>query len=623
MPVPKLSELAVLPFVGVVVGSLLAVAPWGWDSFGPFRWLMLSAFGFLAVGVGLARPLPVDRLTAVWALLLMWLGLASIFAVDRLHAWIGTPDRHFGFVTSLLCGALFMVARLASERDRLRILRAVIVAGALVGLYVALEMAGAPGFDSSFAADRLGGPFGQPAYLGAAMALVAPICLGMALDTNTERPWRIVAAAGTVGSIGALLGSQARAAWVGIALAVCLVVWRRRRSEHRLVVGGAGIAFVALVAIVTPVGGRVRSLFDSGGVTAGRVDEWQVALRALRDRPVTGYGPEGYRTVFGRHVDIEYVVDHGRAVITDRAHAGVIDVGLVGGVPAAVLYVGLVALTVVALWPLVARGSATQVGLAAGAIAYLVQQQFLFPLAEVDPLLWIVVGLGVGSAKAAQRPVSAEAAPDAGVIEGGVSERGVVVSPLVRGLMLGLAALALQAGVFDVIADRRIQSAVAMADPNLSARQADSANQLRADSIRYDFIASRLWAPVSIETSLARIDEGLRISPEDPALLGEQARRALDLAAETNEEADLERAIELLDSLTERDPNHPEHVMRLGVAYARRSERPDRIGTNQAAADVERAESAFRHAVLLAPGDAIPAQNLRLLLESKEKSDVD
>lgn len=610
MPTRDLSAWRVVAFVGVVVGSLLAVAPWGFDEFGPLRWLLVSVFGFTAVAIAGALPIRIDRLTTIWFGLVAWLGLASALAIDRLHAWVGTPDRHFGFLTWMLCGGLFVVAWSLGQRDRRIVLRSVVVTSILVGAYALFEQLGVAGFASGFAGDRLGGPFGQPAFLGASMALVAPICVGMAVDRDVERMWRVSAWLGTAAALFAVLGSQARAAWIGLVVAAGLVVWHNhRRIGLKLVAIGAGGAVIAgtCLALLTPVGSRARSLFDGGGVTAGRVDEWQVGLRALSGRPITGYGPEGYRTVFGRHVDIDYVIEHGRSVITDRAHAGLLDVALAGGVPAAVLYTALVILLFRALWPQLGAAP-SDAGVGAGVIAYLVQQQFLFPIAEIDPLVWMIAGLALAAPS-----VAAATAQDAAPI------RSIEVSPMLRGLLFGVAVLAGMAGIADVVADRRTAVAVAESDPQIATSQIDAARR-RAVSIRYDFIASRLWGPSSLEESAQRIEDGLRLSSEDPALLGEQARRALELAAANDTAASLDRAVALLESLVDRDPNHPEHVLRLGVAYARRSERPDAA---TALADTQRAEAAFRHAVALAPGEPIAQQNLAQLLESKENLDVD
>ena len=56
-----------------------------------------------------------------------------------------------------------------------------------------------------------------------------------------------------------------------------------------------------------------------------------------------GVGPEGYRVVFPQVVDAAYVRSYGVAVYPDRAHNGLLDVTLDGGVVAGLLYAALLA----------------------------------------------------------------------------------------------------------------------------------------------------------------------------------------------------------------------------------------------------------------------------------------
>ena len=82
----------------LVLASLLAVDPFGWDRFGPLRWALVSTIG---LGIVAAALLGQDRherwmpswAVAGWTLTLGGLTLSSAFSDDRWHALVGTPDR--------------------------------------------------------------------------------------------------------------------------------------------------------------------------------------------------------------------------------------------------------------------------------------------------------------------------------------------------------------------------------------------------------------------------------------------------------------------------------------------------------------------------------------------------
>lgn len=616
----------------MMAAGLAIFDPIGWDHFGPIRWLIIPALGFWAVAlVGVdrlpallrQRRSPVAICTMLFGGLLAWGVVATILAADPLHAWIGTPDRRFGWLIWLLCAGLFVTAATGSI-DRVVILRGAVIGAVAMGLICLFELGGIR-IGPSFAGSRLGGPFGQPAYLGAAAALVTPVAAGLVFDRSWPPIWRALAVVGTVGGSVALIGSQSRAAWLGVtgAGAVALAVFIIGNRDHGRGRGRMGgndadgrptsaatkkpawflpvavpVMAPVMVPVIVPVivivavprlRERLTSAGSDGGVIDGRLDEWRVGLRALGHSPIVGYGPEGYRTVFGVNVDEQYVIDWGREVITDRAHSAVIDVSLAFGVIGGLAYLALLATVAVAAVKAIG-GDPVRTGLAVGVLAYLVQQLFLFPLSEVDPLLWVIVGLLLTWQRR-------ESEPDPG------RDRSGSATAVCNGLLMGLAVVVTVAGGLDLGANAIVASAVEE-DETTEGGDADVAGalRLRPDSTRLLFIASRLDRQRGdLTAALAHIDDGLARSPADPAFTGERARLLLDQARATSGTsagpANLDAALEALEALVADDPNHPLHLQRLGIAQALNG-------------DLEAAATTLERAVRLAPNQAEPQANL-------------
>lgn len=410
-PVTETSRRSLALVLGALFGaSIAAVDPHGLVPSGPLRWTVMLVLMGAAGCVLFLQPVRTDRVTGwLWFSLVAWLFVASIAGADALHAWIGTPDRRLGwfgwctFPLMFLCGQA-----LVTERDRRIVMRGAALAAGLLGVWCALERAGWSLIGESFAGHRVGGPFGQPAYVGAAAVLLVPMAAGVACDRSGAREWRVVGMFGTVAASVALLSSQTRGAWVGVAVALALLGARhaggaRRRWREIAVIAAAIVVLFA----VTPLGGRVAESFDLGdGTTRGRFDDWAVGTRVVEHHPVLGVGPEGYRVVFPQVVSAAYVQRYGTAVIPDRAHNGVIDVATDGGLGAGLLYVALLAAVVVMAWRALRGRDPLTIALAAAVVGYVVQQQFLFPLSEMDPLFWMVAGMLVAAAGSAGRRVA-------------------------------------------------------------------------------------------------------------------------------------------------------------------------------------------------------------------------
>lgn len=601
--------------VAAVLASFLAVDVGGWDPVGPLRFLLIPTLAAVAVAAmafgarehgGRCR----SPLGYVWVALLAWLGLASLFAVDPLHAWIGTPDRHFGFVTWVLLAAVWLATLQTGPTAHRWLVVATAVAAAASGAWAILELFDIAPIDRTFDGGRLGGPFAQPAYLGAAMALAFPVGLGVAIAAWSGRvddrwPVAIVGLAGAVGGLFALVASQSRAAWVGTVVAGIAVAWRQRaRGAHALARPAGRVALLvaaalaAITMIVTPVGTRIASLVDPAGIIDGRTDEWTVALRTLWTSPIVGHGPEGYRVVFGEHVDAAYAIEHGRTVITDRAHNGLLDVGVTAGLPGLLLYATLVGFVLAQAWRSLASDSPIEVGLASGVGAYFLAQFFLFPVAEIEVAAWILVGALFAIKAEPQTQMTAVRRPL------------LILAGAAAGLF-GVAAVV--AGVLDVAADRRIASAtdaLTRDDPTTALADADRARELRPDSIRYHFIgariAERVVLPQGFSAALERLEDGLERSPRDPALTSEQAEDALDLARQTRDPDDLAQAQALAIAVATSDPNNVQNQLRLGIVLA-------------STGDVEAAETALREAAWLGPSQGEARFNLAVLLMQEER----
>lgn len=567
--------------LSTLIVGVMAVDPFGFAPFGPLKWLLVTASAFVALWLAAGSKLSVHRASLWgWMAFLGWGAVIGLTAVDPVHTWIGTPDRRLGLVTVIGFAAVFFASQRLGGPDLMLLGRAFTVGLWIVAVSVATELSGAVPTPFDFPGSRLGGPFGTPAYLGAALVLFIPIALAMS-ESLGHRLWTWAARSGAIIGILILLGTQTRGALIGVAAAIAVAypAWSRWATAHRLSIA-AGAVIVAIVVISTGLGPRlVDAVNFTDGAAAGRVAEWSTGVSAVATSPVYGSGFEGYRVVFPQVVSGDYVVAYGREFATDRAHNGLIDVTIWTGLVGAAFYLAAAWFLLRRAWQAAQQGDAWLAGFGAAATGYLVQQQFLFPLAEVDGAFWVVAGVLV----AYTQPTGPA----------------ITIPRPTRYLALVLAAAIATFGVTDLLADHQVKQA---SIENLS--RYERAVDLRPESIRYRLLAANSNVGADPDLALFHLAQARSTSPGDPILAIRAAELFTDRAVRTGVATDLDAAVAAWREVAANDPNHPTVQLSLGVAEVM-------VGHEPAA------EAAWKLAERLAPTQPEPIRNLAILYRSQ------
>jgi Flp pilus assembly protein TadD len=326
--------------------------------------------------------------------------------------------------------------------------------------------------------------------------------------------------------------------------------------------------------------------------TSGRLDEWTLASRVIADRPLFGAGPEGYRIVAGKHVSVEYEQDYGRAVIPDRAHNGLLDLGVSGGVPALLAYGALLFLVGRRVFAVLRAGTALHAGVAVGLVAYGAQQQFLFPLTEIDPVAWLLAGVVVAAAQP-ERPVRCR------------------LPRLTAMIPLTLCAAALLFGMRELWGDRQVEAAVQQlatastrGDVDAAIGHAERAVDQRPDILRNRIALSRTLSAsgtiAGLDAAIAALAGALDWSPRDPVVAKERASLLSSKAASTGDSTNQQAALDAWTDLAANDPNNAAVLLELGVAQA-------------VVGDSASARTSWERAAMLAPRSPVPLINLARL----------
>lgn len=195
-----------------------------------------------------------------------------------------------------------------SRQDAMGLIKALIAAWILSHAVAILDAAGVVQFGDIERRDdgRVQGTVGESNQYGAFVALTLPAVIAAAFSSRGLMRWLWSAAA--LLTLGTLLMTVSRGAFVGVLFAAALGAWlfRRYLSPTRMA-ALAGSTLLALMVVGLVVGIWYGNLIherlvagmssDMGGTSSGRTEIWSAALETMWEHPVsflTGFGWNAY-----------------------------------------------------------------------------------------------------------------------------------------------------------------------------------------------------------------------------------------------------------------------------------------------------------------------------------------
>ncbi len=232
---------------------------------------------------------------------------------------------------------------------------------------------------------RASGSFLLANTLGAFVITVLPLLCGWAIAAWSACGWRRwCALALTVIGVACLIESGSKAAGLALLLAAAATVLLfRSTARMRVLIVSAALLMIALALLLPPTR---HALAASAGV---RVDYWRGALALIAERPLCGFGLDGFAAHFPR-------VKPPAAEETVLAHNELLQAAVDGGL--------LLALALAAWW----LGLLRQLARASPPDAH---------LSATAPPRWLLLGVGLGFVIALLLGVSSDTAAIGGALD--------------------------------------------------------------------------------------------------------------------------------------------------------------------------------------------------------------
>jgi O-antigen ligase/Flp pilus assembly protein TadD len=315
-----------------------------------------------------------------------WMFIADSFAPNAAKAFWSNFERMEGWVLLIhLLGLFFASSAVLRVEKRWRawFLTSLGVSIVICG-YALLQLMGVAAIHQG--ATRIDASLGNSAYL--AIYLLFNTFIALWLGLSEVRPWLkwtllvlaafegfLIFSTGTRGTVIGLV--------IGLFIASILTALTAGRRARQW-------AIIAIALLVVTVGSfyvmrtssfvrenfflqRIAQVSLKDGAT--RFTLWRMAVEGVKERPLVGWGQEGFNYIFNTHYDPSLFTQE---QWFDRAHNAFVDWLTAGGVPAFLLYLSLFGTAFVLLWRTSELSRAERVMLTAALAGYAIHNFFVF-----------------------------------------------------------------------------------------------------------------------------------------------------------------------------------------------------------------------------------------------------
>ncbi|MDR1412735.1 MAG: O-antigen ligase family protein [Actinomycetes bacterium] len=385
------------------IGTAIALIAWIWDIVQNGGEIRLHKVMWLLLG------------------LMVWIGISTLVSVNLPTAFFGKYRRYDGMWSYLMYAVLFFLTlQYATTPARIKQLaQALCWSSLFVAGYGLLQAFGQDFMqwgELPFEANRSFSTYGNPDLLVGFLAFGVFVTLGLAL-AEKRTSWRAFYWVVFLINAAVVITAFSRSIWVasvvGFALLVVCAVRQRTRWEL-LDTGFSGAVAVAVIAfIVRSLSAkdavmnfaiRVKSIFEFGsGSAVTRFEIWNAAAKAIKARPIFGFGPDTFRLVFRKYAPAAYAQDAGYRSVADNVHNFPLQLAAgIGVIGCALFYVTIGWVLVLAAKTALKRPDADDhtgggarilyAGLLAACVTYNVHLFFGLSLPGATFLLWVFLG---------------------------------------------------------------------------------------------------------------------------------------------------------------------------------------------------------------------------------------
>jgi putative inorganic carbon (HCO3(-)) transporter len=331
-------------------------SPPDWGKTIVFRSIMAILLFIFLVQILFKEKISIKTSKTFWLLiaLLLVFSLATLFSLDRSFSFWGSPYRSGGFLNFafyiIFAILAFLILR-KSDWEKVWVFSFIIAV--LVSLVAIFQRFG---ILSNIFVSVLNQPWstiGGSTFLAVYLLILSFLALTFILRSikNLDRKWFFYLPCLLL-FIFVIFITVSRAAYLGILVALIYFFfpYYKKLIKPKVLIGILLFISIILVSYFSLAPSEVlERLSINKALDDPRFSVWRISARAIKGRPVLGYGPENFSIAFDKHYDptLPRMELKGEETTPttwyDRAHSFIFDIGVTAGIPALIIYILLFA----------------------------------------------------------------------------------------------------------------------------------------------------------------------------------------------------------------------------------------------------------------------------------------
>jgi O-antigen ligase len=362
--------------------------------------IVLSIFSYLVLsGQSFYWARLKQKLSWTPALLLFTTYTTSLLGDNFYRGFWSTFERGDGLLTLTIAVIFFYLTLLYADQQFFsKLLKTIAWVGTIVAIHASLQWLQVQnGINIPFIAEptgRLGGTFGNAAYLASYLGLTAFITFSVA-RSSFGRMRRVLYMSGVLQLLVVFLtatrGTMLALLITGI---IALIYFSFAKSNLKkyaqgmllLLVLSSSLFFVFRETLSNssfePIE-RIASISLKEGAIANRLFVWQAVLKASLNQPIKGYGAEQIEPIFNKAYDPSLISEHW----FDRSHNVFLDYFVQYGIFGLIFYLLLISTLLFSSWKILQSGDKRGMYLVGMTFVYGIQNFFVF---DTSATLWIL-----------------------------------------------------------------------------------------------------------------------------------------------------------------------------------------------------------------------------------------
>ncbi len=307
----------------------------------------------------------------------------------------GTYNVYEGFWTHMLYLLLFLMGA-TLPIDRIAIVRMSVHAITILSLYALYQYLG---YDIMFQTN------GRPiSFTGNAVAMAGVISLALLLSIYLavqskgigRAYWTFI----TYLFFFVISASLTRGAVLGsIAATGIMAITLFKHISKKVLFGGLALAMlIMLLAVIHSPSSDATKRYSSpkaDGSVNLRLQYWQVALQMIKDHPLLGVGPDNFINAYPSYRTVELDTAE-RNTSNSKAHNGYLQMAATMGLPALIVYFGLVIASIKLLLKS-KKNRLLAMAFIASIIGYMIQDITGWEEFGITPIFYVILGLSINN----------------------------------------------------------------------------------------------------------------------------------------------------------------------------------------------------------------------------------